>query len=612
MGPEVWRKALLRREEIITHEKDNPLTHGWEPPIWTVVDALLGFDWIEPELAQTIRSKLGFDNPVKIVLINGGNRAGKSEYAAKRVTKMLNNVHGARAWCFHTSSQMSIEYQQPLMWKFMPKEFKQKPIMSPTTYISFKMKTGFSEQNFVLPNLSLCSFRNYTQDRDTIEGGEIDIFWADELIPPDWVDTMMLRIATRAGRGVISFTPVQGYTGTVRAFLDGAKPARKTTAFLCPKDEGDPDIERALALEKCMDWVTDGSGQPAIPSGRRFDEVPRIMRCMDPRKAVIFFHSCDNPYGNPREVIDIIKPQPKWFQLERYYGVSHKSASTKFPKFKPEVHLVAADKIPTTGTNYMIVDPCSGRNFFMIWVRVTEDHCYIYREWPGKYEIPGVGFVGPWADPTGDNKLQDGKRGSAQDTIGWTCTEYKKEIARIEGWPEYETYDPRAAYAAEQDGDNGHTPTMRPESDLVAKWRENLKRDEMVVERYMDSRFANAKKIGADNLETLLEQFSKIGLTFFETEHKHGEHKSEIDEGCQMINDALGYDAERPLDFFNQPYMLVNEECWNCTFALQNYTGLDGQKGACKDPVDCIRYFFMKGLVYIGEDHWESVGGGTY
>jgi phage terminase large subunit-like protein len=384
---------------------------------------------------------------------------------------------------------MSVEYQQPLMHKYIPPELKiKKELRTSTAYIKYAMKTGFSDNRFILPNRSDCSFLAYEMDRATVEGGNVDVINPDELVPSDWVETMMLRIAEKAGIMIITFTPVQGYNDTVKMFLDGAKTVKDSIGFALPKDGGDPDIARALGLsqeevqrltlslddskkyppgsvyarpEECGEWIEGekiesriknpesrieewgvgtGRSQPGIPAGREFERVPRVMKPLDPEEnlAVVYFHSSDNPYGNPLSVWRNIARKSTAFKKERFYGIATKMMAARFPRFSDKVHLVKASDIPKSGTNYHFVDPCSDRNWFQIWIRVTPTASYVYREWPGNYYIPGEGVPGSWA--LTDGKKPDGRMGPAQKSFGWGYAQYKKEIARVEGWHAYKAW----------------------------------------------------------------------------------------------------------------------------------------------------------------------------
>jgi len=67
------------------------------------------------------------------------------------------------------------------------------------------------------------------------------------------------------------------------------------------------------------------------------------------------------------------------------------------------------------------------------------------------------------------------------------------------------------------------------------------------------------------------------------------------------------------LSTFNHPNLYICEDCRNIIFALNTWTGNDGQKGACKDPVDVVRYYFLKKLEYVDPAYEGFVaGGGCY
>lgn len=629
MGHDKWAQLMLEREERILKERAEPFPHWFEPPIWKVCDALLGFPWVDPVWAEKMRKHLGFDKPVKILLINGGNRGGKSEYASDRVMRVLRywktywpeRHEPASAWCLHSTLPMSKKYQQPLFYQALPPELRGKDIKSKETYITYKQKTGFSEDNFVLPGGADCSFKAYEQDVKGIEGGNIDIIWPDELVPADWVETMELRIAERAGWMIVTFTPVQGYTETVRMFQDGAQVVQESTAYLLPKDGGEPDVARALGLtaaelaevkraeadkraaycpqsrpEDCNLWL-DTPGAVRAEDGREFETVPRVMKCVgsspEQPRACVFFYTADNPYGNPKSVWATISGKAAEFKRERFYGVANKVFSARFPKFNLKVHIVPANAIPQEGTNYHVIDPCDGRNFFQGWFRRTPNRVYLYREWPGGYAIPDVGLPGAWALPSG--KHPDGKRGPAQNSFGWGHLRYKLEIARLEGWTEYASARPDGL--SEEDW-----------REQQRAWHEANGAREVIQERFIDSRFASTPKMQDDKPVTLIEEFAELGLNFTPTPG------DDISEGVQMVQNALDYDVDKPVDYFNCPELLISAECVNTIYALQTWTGYSAQgkrslEGATKDPIDILRYFFLADCPYLGghtEDEEEE------
>jgi phage terminase large subunit-like protein len=576
------RIALIRRAE------HDPLRFGWEPPVWHLCDCLLGFDWVPEKEADEVRRALGFKSPVSTLLINGGNRAGKSEYAAKRLNLVLTRRDDRRAWAFQSSASNSIEMQQPVVWRYLPAEWRRE-IKSQVAYVSYKQKMGFSEGRFVLDNGSECTFRNYEQEKTKIEGGECDFVWADELIPPDWVETLGLRIATRSGRMLVTFTPVLGYSATVKLFQDGANTVLDETGWLLPKANQEPNQVRQFGFKSAEEMELAEklgpncvAGTPAVGGGSGlaiepgYERVPRVMKCLEDGKAVVFFYSSDNPFGNPKRVWEEIRGKNIFYRRERFYGLANKTAACLFPKFG-KAHIVPASAVPKVGTRYMVVDPCSGRNFFMLWGIRTPQGLTINREWPGTIEIPGYGAPGLWAIP--DGKKADGRPGPAQKALGFGLLAYKREIARLEGWK------------VRKKGGGEETD--------VREWDQFGPADERIALRFMDSRFADSKIIGDVGSKTLLDEFEEIGLSFLPT---CTEGASRISEGVAIINDWLDYDETKEVDYFNRPRLFVSDECVNLIFALQNWTGQDGTSGACKDPVDCLRYLLLKGVEYLGED----------
>jgi hypothetical protein len=199
----------------------------------------------------------------------------------------------------------------------------------------------------------------------------------------------------------------------------------------------------------------------------------------------------------------------------------------------------------------------------MIWILVdAKRRCFVYREWPSPNTyVEGVGLPGPWAEP--DGKKADGRRGLAQQPFGFGLRRYKDEVERLEAGEE-------------------------------------------VFERWMDSRYGNASTVAKESPTTLIEECEEIGLTFRPTP---GEN---IDEGIDLINSLLDYDATEPISALNEPRLYVTENCENVRYALAEWTGQDGRHGACKDPIDVLRYACLADIRYIGDEALLCVGGGSY
>jgi hypothetical protein len=392
MGAEKLMEFHATREESIYAEKTDPFHNGYEPDHWKMADE-------------------EFSRNDELVIL-GGNRSGKSEFASKRVVKCTNDIPEANVLCMHTTSATSIEQQQQYVYKYLPAEWKQAK-KGKVTNMTFSKKGGFTESCCVTPNGSRIFFRNYSQNLDTgiLEGSEWDMVWLDELCGVDHISALRFRLVTRANRPapnypngypwrgmLITFTPVAGYTPTIREYLQGAK------------------------TEK---W---GMADPELLENER---VPIIQQPLRDNAKVIYFHSVWNKFNDYRALKRTLQNDPRPKILTRAYGLPTKVSGSMFPKFCTD-HLVNDEQIPKDGTNYMVVDPSHGKNWVMIWVRVAKDgKCYVYREFPDQVNpIEGVGMAGEWAVA---GKKIDGVKGHAQESWGWSLARYKEEILRQEG-----------------------------------------------------------------------------------------------------------------------------------------------------------------------------------
>lgn len=512
MGADKLRQFYSMREERIRMEKTDPLRYGYSPAVWAQVDALR---------AQGIKE----------ILILGGNRASKSRYAAREVVQALRGGEGRRVWAFQTSAPNSVEMQQPLVWDYLPPEWKNLK-KGRVTNISYAQKTGFAENTFVCPNKSQCFFRNYMQDISTIEGGEVDMIWADELVPENWLQTMRYRLVTRDGWLLVTFTPIEGYNATVKKYLGAAKTVESVPADLL-----------------------DG------------EQVPRVQiatgEFIGGQAGIVYFHTADNPFGGYAQLRATLAKAGRNQILCRAYGVPTRAIANRFPKFSEKVHVIPADHLPKDGTRYLVIDPCGGRNWFMTWLLVdVRGRRFIYREWPNpKTYIDGVGFPGAWAEP--DGKKLDGRPGPAQQNFGFGIRRYLEEIRKLE-------------------------------------------KDESLFERMMDSRYGNSRTVGRESPVTLIEECEDEGMVFRPTPG------DDIDEGVDLINTALDYDPEKPISISNEPGLYVVEDCENTIFALREWTGKDGKHGACKDPIDNLRYALLADVQDVSGEILTLRGGGSY
>jgi phage terminase large subunit-like protein len=515
LGPDEGWKYLKTREELIAREASDPFRYGYVPPIWKRASELL--------------------EKHRELLVMGGNRSGKTEWAAREAIRVMYTKPGSVVWALTTTAPVSIETQQPRIWKYIPPEWKSAR-KSQVTNITYSVKGGFTEGRLVAPNGSQLTFRNYAQDLSTVEGSSLDYAWADELIPIDWLQTLRFRLVDRNGMMAVTFTPVQGWSPVVADYLNGATAIEEADADLLP--------------------LRDEKGQV-----KGYEKVPIEQRNAKGRP-ILYFHTSSNPWSGWDRMRKELQGETKEKILTRAYGVPTKAISGRFPLFNPKVHVIRHSDVPQ-GTRYHWVDPASGKNWAMIWtVHDTAGRIVIYREWPSQTDyIQGIGYAGEWAIP--DGKKLDGAPGPAQQDFGFGLERYKDEILRVE---------------------NG----------------------EEIFERWMDSRYGNARTLAKESPTTLIEEMSALGMDFTATPG------DSIDEGVSMINDALSYNPEKPVDARNQPKLYISENCKNVIHCLQTYTGADGKRSANKDFVDLVRYVCLSDAINVEGDILRCRGGGSY
>lgn len=232
-------------------------------------------------------------------------------------------------------------------------------------------------------------------------------------------------------------------------------------------------------------------------------------------------------------------------------------------------HIVRDADIPPIGENFIFLDP-AGRNFFILWMRKAKSKAWVYREWPGRYHIPGVGVPDPWAKPSSRNpeKGNDGDRDGGQSSWGFSLLRYKFEIARLERWQDWNQWAGDAA---------GHDEVA--DYDVLWQWHEENGAEEVISCRYVDARPATAPRTENDRVTTLHTDLNDMGMWW-------------VLSPANLIND----DVLKIQSALEMETLMIAESCHNLRWALSNWTGADGAHGACKDPIDCLRWFYGSGL----------------
>ena len=70
---------------------------------------------------------------------------------------------------------------------------------------------------------SQLGLKSYEQKRGSFEGTAKDLIWADEEPPLDIYTEMSIRLMTRKGHALLTFTPLEGMSEVVQAFLPGGR-----------------------------------------------------------------------------------------------------------------------------------------------------------------------------------------------------------------------------------------------------------------------------------------------------------------------------------------------------------------------------------------------------
>ncbi len=578
LGVDGLTQMHAQREQAIALQEHDPLNHGWEAPCTQTLRELLAGTYVPGRIGTARIPEFRMQRPANDVLELGGNGSGKTRSAAKLALEMLRARPRREVRCYSQNELTSIRYQQTALYSHLPPELRKVKKQGQTTKISYSEATGFSDAVFILPNHSTClllTYKGWQQDKTSAEGGEADLVWCDEEVPAELADTLRFRVHKKpTGVFLATFTPISGYTAAAAQYIEGAE-----------------ILETIPARRVVWDWRRNrfGWGDPIMPQDQVLvpgcppGHVPYVLRSAVDRRYVVCYPTPFNPYTNVDGIIQGALGKTAEFVLERVYGWPTKRAQKAFPRFGRE-HIVEPDRIPKEGTNYLFLDPHGRRNWFMVWIRVADDgRIYVYREWPDMR-------IGEWSIP---GEKPDGKEGPAQRySAGMTFNDYRRVIYREEGWTIHE------------DG-----RVERPKNGRV----------ETLFERRMDPRPAATTVASDEQAKTYLDYMieptmDKQGRVVVPGMDFEAAPACAVEEGTQLINDWIsnGWDPTQPLTPLNCPNFYVSSACQNLIYSLRTWTGLDGDKGASKDPIDCLRGAAKRGLDHYTADALSSRGGGSY
>jgi len=555
-----------RNRKIKLMEED-PLRHGVKLDQWG-------------DMRQILKDK-------NEVLIMGGNRGSKTISCVDYVTDTLVNgpswldgrekerrKEGLIVACLHSSAKSSIVQQQWEIYKYLPPDVRDmgKNKKDKHANVTFSRKTGFSDNVFILPNGNMCLFFNYNQDVADLEGYEYDLVWCDELVPKDFIEALRFRLATRSGKLIVSFTPVQGFTPTVKMFVAGSTTIKSK--------EADPDLFPDLVNRK--------GKLPKLVKDCPPGEMPYIADCRDENCGIIYYHSIDNPFNPYEEIKNRCAGKSSNDVKMRAYGYATRMDNGAFPKFS-KAHIFDEKRWQEvkklSGELYCVADPGGNKNWFIKWYKIVGNEVYLYREWPDMQQY------GEWAIPS--DKL-DFKQGPAQRvSFGNGIEGYKKLVLQLEGW----RYDEETGIWDDSEA-------------------------ETIFERLIDPRFSVDERHGEG---TSIIQMMEAEQTDFQgrvvgprmywnqargNAARGGMKPTEI--SMQMINELMDYNDEKPVNAMNTPRWFVHERCQQSIYAYQEYTGMGTDKDALKDVVDPDRYLVSSDVLGVDVSQMQCLGGGSY
>lgn len=575
-GPS-WVDSFHRqREEAIAREVHDPLVYGWEQPPVAIMRQLFEGTYVPGAFGTSmVNSQWSMVKPANDIVLLGGNGSGKTEVQGKFAMEVLTAKPTREARCFSQNEQTSVRYIQRAMYRYLPPALRKVKRQGTTTKISYSEATGFSENLFILPNHGtglFPTYKGYQQDPKSVEGGEADIVTWDEEAPAELLKTLRFRVHKKGGVMLGGFTPVDGYTETVAEYVEGAKiieciPARavewdwwnrtwKWGRWLLPKNK---ELVKGCPPGHVPFVIQSGQG-----NGRRFAVVmPTVF----------------NPYTNVEAIIGEVDGKPIEDALMRLWGWTSKLARKAFPNFS-EVHIVPPGRVPplNTLTIWHWADPHGDRNWFMNWTGVDAfGNKWTFMDWPGPPE-------GDWALP---GSKPDGKIGPAQTLGGGkSFNDYKRLIMELEGW------------RVSEDGSWKLGDRKRTEEQF-----ETFE----VFDRQMDPRPAGTSVPSDEDSRTFIDHMGDAirsvssGTVIAPGLHFQAGPDCSIEEGKQWVNEWInaGWDPKQEVTPMNCPKWYIASTCVNTIWALRTYTGVDGLKGACKDPIDCLKGLSKSGIRHV-------------
>lgn len=384
---------LKQREELIRLMDTDPLYHGYEPPRWREI------------YLMAARKRLEWPGVPLEGLVSGAIRAGKTTLGGRIACAHFFHTRAdldAWVWCFHSTEPSSETIQQPVIYNYLPAQFKTNAVSmkkSKTQKMGYVSGHGFIGDKFTLMGRTM-EFLTYKMKVGDLQGSTLTFVWGDELIPKAFTETIRERLLTAAkdtwdlipvveeaaarleagkpitnehlaaifhGTALYSFTPKDGWTDTVADFQEGAAVLAEEPAELLVR-------------------VVNGQRVPRL--------VPLAKQPVKPTRWIAYLHTRHNDVrgnweGMKQELAGADEARIRCVA----YGDVTRSTAGAFPRFARHVHVLPLARMPREGTLYFYVDPAGRKNWFSAWIMVDPlGDSYVLDEWPREGDdIPDMG-----------------------------------------------------------------------------------------------------------------------------------------------------------------------------------------------------------------------------
>lgn len=541
VGLAEFEKRMQMRNAIIHNAEQDPLRYGVRLERWHLIEECL--------------------RKYQIVIVLGGNQSSKSELGAYFTAKTAfekrwwdGQTDSVKIACFHTVSDTSVRQQQAYVYKYLPPEWRDMGKIGKITNISYTQKNGFSENVFITPEKSECSFFNYQQDIDVVQGYTLDFIWADELLNSSWLNELPFRIMAKSGKMLITVTLIHGMIGAIKKISDMCK------------------IVQTKKVDETL--FTDLTPNSILAKNCPPLHVPVLAIDERTKAAIVWLHTEENPFNPRQNLINNVSGKPREQILIRAYGYCESTAVSAFPKFDKKIHLISRAKLQehlskNEYTLYQSADPGGAKPWVIKYYAVDENN-YTFLI----YESPEFDKFGAWAEPPEkDSPQPKWKRGAAHSAyMGASIISLKQMICEIE------------------------------EKELPKILGINAPCE--IYERFIDPRMGAMTVPNAENDTSFItlmedEQTDKNGVVIGKSfpftaaySGASGQGKDPIEASIFIINDKLDFNQSLPISPQNSPKFFILDECQNSITSYLNFSLQNHRDCPLKDFIDPDRYFF--------------------